>query len=183
MKTFIVLALSLAPCLSFADDRSVEVLRRINAIRRSHGLNPVKTEPRLAMAARSQSDWMASVGRMDHLRGEARSFDEFKTGNYHPSNRVVNSGYFAFDQLYRLESLPNGVVVHPLPAANEKVGEIIARGWGGNDSGSPARVVEGWMNSPGHRREILKGSYREAGVGITSTRPGEYYWCVVFAYR
>ena len=183
MKTFLVLFLSLIPCFALAEDRAAEVLRRINMVRRSHGLEPVVHEQRLAVAARSQSDWMASVGRMEHLREQARSFDDFRHGNYHPSNRVVNSGYFAFEDLYHLESLPNGVVVHPLPEANEKVGEIIAKGWGGNDSGSPARVVEGWMNSPGHRKEILKGNYREAGVAITSPRPGEFYWCVVFAYR
>jgi uncharacterized protein YkwD len=183
MKNILVLFLCLVPCVSLADDRETEVLRRINVVRRSHGLQPVTLEKRLVDAARSQSEWMASVGRMEHLRGEAKSFDEFRTGDFHPTNRVVQSGYFAFEDLYRLESLPNGVVVHPLPEANEKVGEIIARGWGGHDSGSPARVVTGWMNSPGHRHEILKGQYREAGVGITSPRPGEYYWCVVFAYR
>jgi hypothetical protein len=120
---------------------------------------------------------------MDHLREPAGSFKEFVGGDFHPSNRVVKSGYFAFEELYRVEINQGGAVVHPLPAANENVGEIIAKGWGGDGAYDHNRVVVGWMNSPGHRREILKAPYREMGVAVCSPRHGETYWCVVFAYR
>lgn len=177
------LMFSLCACAAIAQDRNSEVLRRINEVRQSHGLDVLVEDSRLAAAARGQSEWMASVGRMDHLRGEASSAEQFRSGFYHPANRVVQSGYFSFDQLFSEERVKGGMIIHPRPAANQKVGEIIAKGWGGHDSGSPDRVVAGWMNSPGHRSQILKGEYREAGVGVTSLRPGEYYWCVVFAYR
>jgi len=39
-------------------------------------------------------------------------------------------------------------------------GENIAAGYG-----TPADVMNGWMNSSGHRSNILSGSYREIGVG------------------
>lgn len=173
----------LSCCVASAQDRKSDVLSRINAIRRSHGLVAVTSNPLLAAAAQSQSDWMASVGRMDHLREKPRSFEDFKTCSHHPADRMIQSGYFSFDELYRTELVEGGVVVHPRPDTNMKVGEIIARGWSGDDTGSPERVVRGWMNSPDHRAGILKGQYREAGVGVTSIRPGEYYWCVVFACR
>jgi hypothetical protein len=32
------------------------------------------------------------------------------------------------------------------------------------------RAVSGWMNSPGHRRNILNGEYTEAGVGIAQVK-------------
>lgn len=184
MKTFLVaLFLVLSSVQSFADERTADVLRRINAVRRSHGLEPVSLNAKLTAAAKSQSNWMASVGRMDHLREQATSFEEFKRCSYHPSNRVVASGYFAFEELFRVDKNGGGFVVHPKPAADNKVGEIIARGWGGYDSGRTDKIVTGWMNSPGHRSEILKREYREAGVAVTSLHPGDYYWCVVFAYR
>lgn len=43
-----------------------------------------------------------------------------------------------------------------------------------------AEVVEGWMNSPGHRANILKGELTQIGVGCV--RGGEYgtYWTQVF---
>lgn len=166
-----------------AQDLPSLVARSINTVRQKHGLTPLKTNPSLQRAAASQAIWMAQVGRMDHLREPARSFDEFLSCEYHPSNRVVKSGYFSFDELFRVDKNPNGANVVPLPAANEKVGEIVARGQGGPGAYDCNTVIRGWMNSPGHREQILKAPYREFGVHVCSPRSGETYWCVVFAYR
>lgn len=173
----------MAASLSHGADLEPLVFRSINSVRASHGLQALSPNPALAEAARSQSLWMASVGRMDHMRPPARSFDEFLTCEYHPSNRVVKSGYFRFEELFRVDRNPTGATVVPLPAANEKVGEIIARGAGGPGVYDYRAVVRGWMNSPGHRKEILKGQYREMGVSVVSPRQGETYWCVVFGYK
>lgn len=35
-------------------------------------------------------------------------------------------------------------------------------------------AVEGWMNSPGHRANILRSEYRETGIGVW--RIGNSYW-------
>ena len=51
-------------------------------------------------------------------------------------------------------------------------GENIARG-----QKTPAAVVEAWMNSAGHRANILSSSFTEIGVGYTSTGS---YWCQMF---
>jgi uncharacterized protein YkwD len=48
------------------------------------------------------------------------------------------------------------------------VGENIA--WGTGDYATPRRIVNGWMNSPGHRQNIL-GKFREAGVGVAVGNP------------
>ena len=55
-------------------------------------------------------------------------------------------------------------------------GENIAKG-----SPSPARVVEGWMNSAGHRANILSNKYTTIGVGYT-TIDGVPYWAQMFTY-
>ncbi len=47
-------------------------------------------------------------------------------------------------------------------------GENIAKGYT-----SAAAVVEGWMNSPGHRANILNASFTEIGVGYVAD--GRYY--------
>lgn len=185
MKRFIValFLLFISANFSFADERTADVLRRINAIRQAHGLPTVSLNAKLTAAAKSQADWMASTGRTEHLRDPVTSFEQFRNGSYHPSNRVIKSGYFTFDELFNAKKNSGGFFVEPRPAANDNVGEILARGWGGPDSGRTDKIVTGWMNSPGHRHEILKREYREAGVAVTSLRPGDYYWCVVFAYR
>lgn len=183
MKTFLAFVFALATLSAEASELDAMVANSINLIRKSNGLRILTTNARLQSAARSQAVWMARVGRMDHLREPARSFEEFLSGEYHPSNRVVKAGYFDFDELFRTDRTPNGVIFVPLPAANDNVGEIIARGAGGPGAYNHKTVVEGWMKSPGHRKEILKESYREFGVDVCSPRPGETYWCVVFAFK
>jgi len=71
-----------------------------------------------------------------------------------PWNRALNAGYTNFSRL----------------------GENIAAGYE-----SPERVVAGWMDSPGHRANILRPEYKEIGVGMR-TGDGEYgnYWVQMF---
>lgn len=43
-------------------------------------------------------------------------------------------------------------------------------------------VVNGWMKSPGHRKEILTAHYEEMGIGVACTPDDPYdtFLCVVF---
>jgi uncharacterized protein YkwD len=41
-------------------------------------------------------------------------------------------------------------------------------------------VVEGWMNSSGHRRNILDRDVVETGIGIARSSAGALYYCQVF---
>lgn len=41
-------------------------------------------------------------------------------------------------------------------------------------------VVEGWMNSSGHRRNILDRDVVETGIGIARSSAGGVYYCQVF---
>lgn len=49
------------------------------------------------------------------------------------------------------------------------VGENIAYGTG--DRSSPSSIGAAWMNSPPHRANILRSSFREIGIGIASGTP------------
>ncbi|WPB88800.1 CAP domain-containing protein [Streptomyces malaysiensis] len=60
-------------------------------------------------------------------------------------------------------------------ATHRGIGENIACG-----QRSPAEVVRGWMDSPGHRANILKPDFTHIGVGhATGSRAGTY-WTQVF---
>ena len=68
-----------------------------------------------------------------------------------------------------------------------KVGENIAQG-----TDTPEAVVEGWMNSPGHRANILDPDFREIGVGyvydtedaiLCGDLPCQHYWTQVFGVQ
>jgi uncharacterized protein YkwD len=49
------------------------------------------------------------------------------------------------------------------------VGENLA--WGTGPLATPAGVVRAWMNSPGHRANILDPRYREVGLGVVVGNP------------
>ena len=47
---------------------------------------------------------------------------------------------------------------------------------------SAAEVVEAWMNSEGHRANILKSSYTTIGIACYQTAAGKWYWAQEFGY-
>ena len=55
-------------------------------------------------------------------------------------------------------------------------GENIAYGYR-----SPTSVMTGWLNSEGHRNNILNRNYTEVGLAVSVDQVGVPYWCVVFA--
>jgi uncharacterized protein YkwD len=57
------------------------------------------------------------------------------------------------------------------------LGENIAEGYP-----SPASVMDAWMNSPGHRANILGAGYIEMGVAIAYSSTGLPYDCQVFGH-
>lgn len=54
-------------------------------------------------------------------------------------------------------------------------GENIAMG-----QKTPKEVVQAWMNSPGHRSNILNKNFTEVGVGVSKDTNGAPYWTQMF---
>lgn len=54
-------------------------------------------------------------------------------------------------------------------------GENIAMG-----QRTPQEVMDAWMNSPGHRNNILSTSFYQIGVGLAKDRNGRMYWTQMF---
>jgi uncharacterized protein YkwD len=86
----------------------------------------------------------AAVG---HARDMVRHryFEHTTPGGATMVDRILRAGYVRAGQGWAL-------------------GENIA--WGTGSLGTPRGAVEAWMDSPGHRANILKRSYRELGVGV-----------------
>ena len=57
-------------------------------------------------------------------------------------------------------------------------GENIAKG-----QQSPAQVMSSWMNSAGHRQNILSSNYTDIGVGVAKDANGAIYWVQMFVHR
>jgi uncharacterized protein YkwD len=55
------------------------------------------------------------------------------------------------------------------PGAGWRAGENL--GWGTGPRATPAALVAAWLASPEHRRNMLRRSYRELGVGVARGEP------------
>ena len=55
-------------------------------------------------------------------------------------------------------------------------GENIAAG-----QSSPQNVMDSWMNSPGHRKNILNPDFEYIGVGLARGGSNGIYWAQEFA--
>ena len=47
---------------------------------------------------------------------------------------------------------------------------------------TPEAVVDGWMNSPGHKRNMIYSGHDCVGAGCYRASNGTLYWCIIF-YR
>ena len=78
---------------------------------------------------------------------------------------------------------------HQLPGEASMGDRVTAQGyrWGGVAEnvaagyGTPAAVMDGWMNSSGHKANILNCGYKHIGVGVKKSSKGTLYWTQNFA--
>lgn len=159
-----------------------DVFNRINGQREQDHLSTLTYNNTLEKAAQAHAEWMARQRKMEHLQPPPASFDEHRTCNHHPVNRAINAGYIEWGDVFTAVPGENGMGVVTKPDANEHIGEIIAAAWGGGHPAShTGKIVDGWMKSPGHRKEIHTGHYEEMGIGVACTPDGkDTFWCVMF---
>ena len=86
------------------------------------------------------------------------------------SNDMVARGFFD-------HTTPNGVTMVQRIMASRytprnaawSIGENLA--WGTGNLATPREIMQAWMNSPGHRANVVKRSYREIGIGVVTGTP------------
>ncbi len=143
------------------------VIEFTNEERVSAGLQPLLHDAAISDIARSHSEDMARLGLMSH-----------DIGGRDPTDRAMTAGYncraYRGDGSYSY-GLSENVAEHP------RVTQWM--GWGRSynpvdydrDAEEAARgLVQGWMSSPGHRKNILDRDSRRIGVGIAIQETPEY---------
>ena len=115
-----------------------EVLASVNAERARRGLAPVRPQADLVCAAQAHSRSMALRSFFSHDSLSGASFGLRLLGHGY-----VRDGYSGWS-----------------------VGENIASARVGTVAATPQGVVLLWMRSAPHRRVILSGAFRDAGIGI-----------------
>jgi uncharacterized protein YkwD len=107
-------------------------------------------------------------------------------GPLQPNESLMQSA-----QAYAQVLAPGSCFAHdcpPVPSQRERIAQSGYGGWkriGENIAAgdrTAEAVVAGWLESPGHRANILKAEFTEIGVGV-ATGEGRYgiYWVQVFA--
>lgn len=85
-----------------------------------------------------------------HLMVARRFFDHVSPAGSTPAQRIKRTNYLSRTHAW-------------------SVGENIA--YGPRGAATPARIVDAWMRSAGHRANILNRSFREIGIGIAVGSP------------
>jgi len=91
------------------------------------------------------------------------------------SARMVSENFFAHvapDGATLTDRLEAGGYIEP--DGDWTVGENIA--WGQGDISTARSIMIAWMNSPGHRENILTPEFSEVGIGIVPGTPGDTSW-------
>ena len=113
----------------------------INRTRERHGLPSVSRDARLRRAAQRHNRRMHGTGCWSHQCPGEASLEA----------RLRDAGYLT-DGLTRWIGAEN-------------------LAWGAYYRGTPARILDAWMHSPGHRHTILTGELRDIGVGFHRGTP------------
>jgi uncharacterized protein YkwD len=117
------------------------VLCFVNRERSDRGIRRLKRDKRLQKASQRHNDRMDSQGCFSHVCPGEPGLD----------SRLRSVGY-----------LTGGL-------SRWGYGENIA--WGTDHLATPRAMVRAWMNSSGHRANILNSSFRDFGVGFTRGTP------------
>jgi len=128
----------------------------VNAERTSQGLQPLQYDTQLADIAREHSKDMAVNNYFSHTNLEGQG----------PTERAKAAGYDCYKNYgsYYTDGIAENIMqnwlyssktIEPIPKYNWKTQSEIA-----------SSTVEGWMNSPGHRSNILNSNYDKEGIGV-----------------
>lgn len=98
-----------------------------------------------------------------------RTDEQLRTAARRHSQDMATNDYFSHDSQDG-RSFVDRIAAAGYPR-NQAGGENIAMGYR-----TPADVMTGWMNSEGHRANILNCSFKAIGVGLGRTSGGTLYW-------
>ncbi|MFI8874090.1 CAP domain-containing protein [Streptomyces sp. NPDC055243] len=127
---------------------------------------------------RGLAEWAAAVLRLTNAERTAQGLRPLSPDPHLTVAAQGHSADMVARAFYSHTSPDGGEPWHRASAAgstHRAIGENIACG-----QRTPAEVVDGWMNSPGHRANILKPSFTHLGVGFAGGGSAGTYWTQLF---
>jgi uncharacterized protein YkwD len=140
----------------------------INVQRTQNSLTALSFDPQLNLIARAHSQDMATRNYFEHYTPEGAD----------PTARGLSAGYHCHKDLpngYYVDGLAENIYQNNLYNSYETMdGVIISHDW--NDMNALAvSTVQGWMNSTGHRENILTPAFDREGIGIAISSDDKVY--------
>ncbi len=161
------LAEKIAEMRQRAGELAARIHQLTNEQRHRHGLRALEWDADLAAIAYKHSVDMARRNYFDHVSPEGKNFaDRYRENGYQKSTRVGNVVYGGAENLF----LNNIVRSYTY---DKDSGEIYSYEFCDLEEIAKS-TVEGWMQSPGHRENILTPFTRE-GIGIYISDDGRVY--------
>jgi len=138
----------------------------VNAERISHGLSPLQYDTQLASIARAHSEDMASRGYFSHYNPEGQG----------PTERAKAAGYNCYKNYgsYYTDGIAENIFQNWLYSSITYYNGNPRYNWN-TQSEIAYSTVEGWMNSSGHRQNILNSNYDKEGIGVAITSDYKVY--------
>ena len=136
------------------------ILKYTNTQRAENGLNVLIWDDNLANIAREHSLDMATNGFFDHTNLKGEDPTDRAIRNQYDVEKKLGAGYYSVGIGENIGSMPTG--------------NVVGMGYVYSDADSIGKAhVDSWMDSPGHRENILNPEYDVIGVGVAYD--GIYY--------
>lgn len=137
------------------------VFNKVNEERRTQGLNALIWDSKLAEVARLHSLDMANRSYFSHENPEGED----------PTMRAIRNGYDVHKELgngWYSDGIGENIGMMP-------TGNVQGYGYVSSAKDVADAMMQSWMNSHGHRANILKADYNFIGVGVAYNGYGTYY--------
>ncbi len=128
----------------------------INRERRKHGLKMMELDDHLSRIARNHGRDMSKRNYFSHDSPEGRNFsDRYREAGYRCGIRAGNIIYTGAENIFQNNLYDSVTTINGKRYYDWNSLEKIAE-----------TTVEGWMNSAGHRKNILTPHWRNEGIGV-----------------
>lgn len=128
-----------------------------NVQRMDNGLEPLKIDTALASVARAHSADMAKRDYFAHITPEGLD----------PTDRAKKADYSCvkFYGVYYTDGVGENLAKNWLYSSYKIRGNYMSYNWN-TDESLADEIVTGWMNSEGHRKNILTPEFDRIGIGV-----------------
>lgn len=121
------------------------------------------------MPSLSQDSKLTDIARFHSKDMSERDyFSHYTPEGWDPTDRGLKQGYICHKSLgggYYMEGIAENLAQHWLYTSYMIKGVTTSYNWHSEES-LAREIVNGWMNSAGHRQNILTSTYDRIGIGI-----------------